>query len=300
MATTTHPTAKTRPPTRSMRTTALVAGVLYLITIVASIPAQFVLYHPVFSDPEYVLGAGADTRVLWGGFLELITALACIGTAVVLYPVVRRHGEAIALGFVTARVFEAALIAVGIVSVLSVVTLRQPGVGGTEATALVTTAQALVAIHDWTFLLGPGVLPGINALLLGYLIYRSGLVPRIIPTLGLIGAPLFLAVSMATLVGINEQISVWTATATLPIFAWELSLGLWLALKGFNPDTFAARRRSRKSSEASSPPQVQELERVRPSGHSPGGLMLGGSAESASGPEGGMLGGDFSRSGPSE
>ena len=222
------------------RRTALIAGVLYLITIVAAIPAQFVFYDAVLSNPDYVLGSGADTRVLWGGFFEVITALACIGTAVVLFPVVKRQNEAAALGFVTARVFEAALIAIGIVSLLSVVTLRQADATGAEATSLVTAARSLVAIHDWTFLLGPGVMPGVNALLLGYLMFRSGLVPRIIPVIGLIGAPLFLAAGTATLLGLNEQVSVWSGIATAPIFVWELSLGVWLAVKGFKPSPITA------------------------------------------------------------
>ena len=224
----------------AMRRTALIAGVLYLITIVASIPAQFVFYNPVLSNPDYVISSGADTRVLWGGFFEVITALSCIGTAVVLFPVVKRQNEAAALGFVTARVFEAALIVVGIVSLLSVVTLRQAGATGTEATSLVTAARSLVAIHDWTFLLGPGVMPGVNALLLGYLLFRSSLVPRIIPVIGLIGAPLILAAGTGTLLGVNEQVSVWSGIATAPIFVWELSLGVWLVVKGFKPSPITA------------------------------------------------------------
>ena len=221
--------------TTTDRRVALVAGLLYLVTIVASIPAQYVSYAPVLTDARYVLGVGADTQVLWGGLLEVLTALACIGTAVVLYPVVRRQHEGAALGFVTARVLEAGLIVTGIVSMLSVVTLRQPDAVGADASALVVAAEGLVAVHDWTFLLGPGTVPGINALLLGYLMYRSGLVPRLIPLIGLVGAPLFLLAAAANIVGINEPTSVWTVLATLPIFAWELALGVWLLAKGFRP-----------------------------------------------------------------
>ena len=228
-----HTPRSSRAPYRGV---AMTAGVMYLITIVASIPAQFINYAPIFDNADYVLGAGADTRVMWGGLLEVIAALACIGTAVVLYPVVRRQHEGAALGFVTARVFEASLIVTGVVAMLSVVTLRQPGATGAEAAARVVTSEALVAVHDWTFLLGPGVMPGINALLLGYVMYRSGLVPRVIPAIGLIGAPFFLLAGAASIVGINEAGSVWTALVTLPIFAWEAALGVWLTVKGFNPD----------------------------------------------------------------
>ena len=237
-------TGQTSPSSsRSSRTTAtpyrgvaMTAGVMYLITIVASIPAQFINYAPILNNPDYVLGAGADTRVMWGGLLEVVAALACIGTAVVLYPVVRRQHEGAALGFVTARVFEASLIITGVVAMLSVVTLREPSADGAEGVSRVVTSEALVAVHDWTFLLGPGVMPGINAILLGYAMYRSGLVPRLIPAIGLVGAPFFLLAGAASIVGINEAGSVWTALVTLPIFAWEAALGVYLTIKGFRSD----------------------------------------------------------------
>jgi Domain of unknown function (DUF4386) len=197
----------------------------------------------VLNNPAaFILGSANDTAVLWGGLLELINALACIGTAVVLFPVVKRQNEAAALGFVTSRMFEAAVIVIGIVSLLSVVTLRQDlaGAPGTDAAALVTTGHALVAVYDWALLLGPGVMPAVNALLLGYLMYRSGLVPRLIPTMGLIGAPLLLASSIKTMFGHNDQVSVLSAIAVIPIFFWELSLGVYMVVKGFKPSTLTA------------------------------------------------------------
>ena len=213
------------------RRTALIAGVLYLVTFLASIPAVF-LMGPVLTDPNYVLGAGADGQVTLGAFLDVITALAGIGTAVALFSIVKRQHEGLSIGFVASRGFEAAVIAIGVVSVLAVVTLRQPGATGVEATSLVITQRALVAVKDWTFMLGPGM-AGLNALLLGTLMYRSHLVPRIIPTLGLIGAPIYLSAQIATAFGFNETTTVWSAVGLLPIFVWELSLGLWMAFKGF-------------------------------------------------------------------
>jgi len=225
----------------STRRTALVAGIFYLITFVASIPAVFLL-APVLDNADYIVGAGADTRVIWGCFLDLINALACIGTAVALFPVVKRQHEATALGFVTSRMLEAAIILIGVVSLLAVVTLRQDlaGAPGTDMASLVTAGRALVAVRDWTFLLGPGLMPGINALLLGWLLYRSGLVPRVIPLMGLIGAPLLIASATATLFRGNDPVTVLAAIATVPIFLWELSLGLWLVVKGFKPSPITA------------------------------------------------------------
>ena len=225
----------------SARRTALVAGLFYLITFAASIPAVFLL-APVLNHPGYIVSPGADTRVLWGCFLDLVNALACIGTAVALFPVVRRQNEAAALGFVTSRMLEAAIIVIGVVSLLAVVTLRQDlaGAPGTDTASLLTTGRALVAVRDWTFLLGPGLMPGINALLLGYLMYRSGLVPRLIPVLGLIGAPLLIASATAALFRGDHLVPVLAVIATIPIFVWELSLGLWLVFKGFKPSPITA------------------------------------------------------------
>ncbi len=218
----------------SERRTALVAGILYLVTFASAIPAVFLL-DPVLSNPDYVIGPGADTQVRFGGLLDLVNALACIGTAVALYSVVRRQHEGFALGFVTTRVFEAAVIVIGVVSLLAVVSLRQDPPDGADPASLVAIAQSLVAVRDWTFLLGPSLMPAFNAFLLGYLMYRSRLVPRVIPAMGLIGAPLLLSSTVATLLGFNQEVSVWSGIATLPIFLWELSLGLWMTIKGFDP-----------------------------------------------------------------
>ncbi len=228
-----HKTAK-RAPMDSMRKTALVAGLLYLLTFI-SIP-RLILFGPVLNDPNFIVGSASDTGVLWGIVLEMIVAIAIVGTGVALYPVVKRQNEGAAMGFVAARLFETGVIAVGIISLLSVVTLHQQfgGVAGRDAASLVTTGQSLVAVQNWTFVIGQGLMPGINALLLGYLMYRSRLVPRIMPALGLVGAPLIISAAIGQVLGINEQVSIWSGIATLPIFLWELSLGLWLVFKGFN------------------------------------------------------------------
>jgi hypothetical protein len=227
----------------STRTIATVTGVLFLITFIASIPAAFVLYPPLLNDPNYIVGAGDDMRVSLGALLEVIVVVANIGTAVVLYPLVKRQNEIVALGYVTARVVESTIIMVGIISLLSVVTLRQEfaGAAGADAAGLVTVGGALVAFHDATFLLGPGFLAGLgNGILLGYLMYRSGLVPRGMAMLGLIGGPLLIASFVTVLFGAYEQVSLPSAIATIPEFLWELSLGIYLVVKGFKPSPITA------------------------------------------------------------
>ena len=212
----------------SLRRSALVAGVAYLLTFV-SIPTLS-LYSAV-REPGYVTGPGPDTPVLVGGMLEMIVALACIGTAVALYPVVKRQNEGVAMGFVGARVLEAGTIIVCVVSLLSVVSLRRSGAGADAA----VMAQGLIAFHDWIFLLGQGFIPAVNALLIGSLLYASRLVPRPLPVLGFIGAPLLVMSVLGTLFGAWAQQSAVPAAATVPIAVWELSLGVYLVIKGFRP-----------------------------------------------------------------
>jgi hypothetical protein len=217
----------------SSRKFSLAAGVLYLLTFV-SIPT-LALYGSV-RDPNYIVGPGPDTSVLIGAVLEVIVALAGIGTAVALFPVVKKQNEGVALGFVGTRVLEAAAIFAGVASLLSVVTLRQAGVG---ADALVT-GQALVALYDRLFLLGQSLMPAMNALLLGSLLYRSHLVPRVLPLLGLIGAPLLIAGDAAILFGLLGRVSPLAGISALPIALWEFSLGVWLTAKGFNPSAITS------------------------------------------------------------
>jgi uncharacterized protein DUF4386 len=228
---------------------------LFLITFIASIPAAFVLYAPVLDDPRYIVGAaGADTLVSLGALLEFIVVIANIGTAVVLFPILRRQNEILALGYVTSRVLESTIIMVGVFSLLSVVSLRSgldpatplqdlAGPAGADAALLVTAGKLLVALHDWTFLFGPGILAGVgNGMLLGYLMYRSALVPRGMAVLGLIGGPVLVAAAVAILFGVIEAGSVWQVIATAPEFFWELSLGIWLIVKGFNPSVLASEK----------------------------------------------------------
>ncbi|MBT8159279.1 DUF4386 domain-containing protein [Arthrobacter sp. GN70] len=210
------------------RKIALLAGALYLATFV-SIPT-LTLYAPVH-DRGYVTGSGPDTGVMVGGVLEIIVAFACIGTAIVLYPVVKRQNQSLALGFVAARTLEASTIVAGVACLLAVVSLREAGAGADA----VVTGQALVALYDRFFLLGQSLIPAANALLLGSLLYKSRLVPRVLPVLGFIGAPLLLASNGAVMFGLIDRISPVSGIATLPIAVWELSLGVWLVVKGFKP-----------------------------------------------------------------
>ena len=226
------PVALDRPTAASTRKLARIAGVLFVITFITSIPA-LLLYDAVLNDAAYITGAGADTRVELAAFLELLLIIANIGTALALFPILKRQNEALALGYVTARVVESAFIAVGILSVLSIVTLRQDAAGA-DAGALVVAGESLVAIKDWTFLLGPGFVVGVgNGLILGYLMYRSGLVPRRMAMLGLVGGAFICASGIAVLFGVIEAGSVAQAIATIPEFIWELSLGIYLIAKGF-------------------------------------------------------------------
>ncbi len=214
------------------RKTSLVAGILYLVTFISSIPAVMLL-APVLDNPNYIISAGADFQVICGISLDIVNALAAIGTAVAVYWVVKRQNEGTALGFVATRMVEGTTVIIGVVCILALVTLRQTVGGvGTDSAALVAVGQGLVAVRGWTFTLGPSLMPALNALLFGTLLYRSRLVPRFISAAGLIGFPLQLSVAILTIFGIN--ITIFSLIALVPIFFWELAVGLWMAIKGFN------------------------------------------------------------------
>ena len=244
--TTTARTAETKSspsaPMDSMRRAALVVGVLFVVTYITSIAAKFAFYPPFLEDVDYITGSGEDTRVLWGAFSEMVLIFANIGTAVALYPVLKRRFPALSLGFVTARIMESVFIAVGILSVLTLVTMRQDfsGAAGDDS-SLQAVGHALTTLQEWTFNLGPGVVVGVgNGLILGYLMYRTGLIPRAMAMLGLVGGTFILLSGTAVIFGVIEAGSGPLVLASMPEFFWELSFGVYLIVKGFKPAAVTA------------------------------------------------------------
>ncbi len=216
----------------STRRTALIFGVLFLATFVFSI-GGVILYNPVLHPADFMAGTGGDTRVRLGLFCEVLLIIANIGTAIVVFPIFRRQNETLALGYVTARIAECTFIAIGIVSLLAVVTLRQKAAGG-DAGSLVADARSLVAVRNWTFVLGPGFVVGVgNGLILGYLMYQSGLMPRGLAILGLIAGPLICISGLAVVLDVIDRGGAAQGIATIPEFIWELSLGIYPMVKGF-------------------------------------------------------------------
>ena len=221
------------------RKIATLTGWLMVVTFVTSIPAYFFLYAPVRNNPGSITGAGPDptASVALGAVLEIILIIAQFGVAVVPYALFRRYSEGLALGYVAARLVECMFTAIGIVSLLTFVFMRQEGTAGTDA----ALGEAFVAIYDSAFLIGPGIFAGVaNGMILGYLMYRSGLVPRGMAMLGLIGGPLLVAAAIAVLFDVIERGSAVQAVATIPEAAWELSFGIYLIVKGFRPSPILA------------------------------------------------------------
>ena len=213
------------------RKSALAVGVLFILTFITSIGAVFA-YGPALSDPNYINGAGPDGRVFFGAFLELMLILTNIGCAVVLYPFLKRQNEALALSYVAARIVECTFILVGLLSVLTITSMRSAA--GADAGSLSLIGKTLLALHNWTFLLGPGFTDGIGTgAILGYLMWRSGLVGRRMALFGLLGGPLLAASGAAVLLGVIPQFGAVQDIATAPEFIWEAFLGLYLTFKGF-------------------------------------------------------------------
>jgi Domain of unknown function (DUF4386) len=216
----------------SFRKTALVGGLLYLITFVGSI-ASALLVGPVLNDPAYILGAGADQQIGLAGIFELVNVFALIGCGIAFFSVVRKVHEGLAIGYLATRLFEGAIITISVVSLLSIMTLHQQVAAGTDGEGLVPVAAALVAVRNWAIVIGSNMAP-FNALMLGTALYRARLVPRAIPALGLIGAPILIAWVAAKILGLSEPGTPFHIVAVMPFFFWELALGLWLTFKGFN------------------------------------------------------------------
>jgi hypothetical protein len=230
----------TRPGTTSAdptRRTATIVGWLFIITYITSIAAKIGFYPPLF-DGNYITGPGQDTRVLWGAFSEAILIIANVGSATAMYTVIKRRYPNLAISYVAARIMESVFIGVGILSVLVLVTLRQDYVStdGAAAAGLTAVGDAFVALQEWTFCLGPGFVVGVgNGLILGYVMYRTGLVPRRLAMLGLIGGPLIVLSGSAAMMGFIELDGTWQTLAAVPEFFWELGLGIYLIVKGFKP-----------------------------------------------------------------
>ena len=206
------------------RKTSLTAGILYLLTFI-SIPTLS-LYHEIH-QPNFVLGSAPSTDVVLGGMLELVMALACIGTALAFYPVLKKQNEMLALGFVAARILEATLIFAGVASLLTVLNLRSLGA---EAQVV---SRGLVMLYDRLFLISQSFIPAVNALLLGTLLFQTRLVPRILPIIGIIGAFTLVAGDVAVLYGVYDQRAPIAGLSAIPIALWEFSLGIYLTFKGF-------------------------------------------------------------------
>lgn len=217
----------------SYRTTAIAVGVLFLITHVTAIVPR-IFYGPFLLD-----GTGDPGAVTFGALLEVILALTVVGTAIALYPVAKRQDAGLAVGYVALRTLEASVILVGVVGILTLVSLRASVAGLADDSSVAPLIDTLVAFVDLSFVVGPGFICGTNTVLMAWIMYRSGLVPRFIAVLGLVGGPLVFAFNVVKLFGFSEQMMPWAALAVVPIFAWELCLAFYLIVKGFRPEALA-------------------------------------------------------------
>ncbi len=221
---------------KTNRSSAILAGVLFIIAAVAAI-IGVLLYNPILKDPAYIIKTTPhETQVLWGAFFEIITALAVIGTPLALYPVLKKYNERMALASVGFRLLEAGMIIIGILSLLTIVTLNHEFSKeiNPDTTTYLIAGKSLLALHDWTFLFGPNLLLGPSTLMTAYLLYTSRLVPRFISILGLAGGPLIFSCGILVLFGAFPQVSAWGALLAIPVFLYEMSLAIWLLVKGFN------------------------------------------------------------------
>lgn len=217
-------------------------GVWFLLTWVFAIAGRELL-DPAYNDPHYILGAGSDVRVQLGAVFDFLLIIANIATAVVLYPIVKRQSQIGALGYVTARIMESAFIMVGLLSLVSIVALRQDvsGLTGADVAALEATGRSLATVYEFAFLFGPGLVVGFgNGLILGWLMYSSGLVPRRLAMLGLIGGPSLIVAFVLVLFEVVETGSAGQFVFSLPEMVWEAALPIYVIWKGFRPSAITS------------------------------------------------------------
>lgn len=221
---------------RSAKLAAKVVGVLFILAAVSSI-IGLILYDPILNDPDYLVTiAEHANQVILGALMELILVVSAVGTSIIMFPFLRRYNESIALGHVCFRFMEAVIITIGIVSVLSLLTLSQEYVasGASNVASFQASGTLLHSVHNWTFLLGPNFMLGINTMMYSYIFYQSRLVPRFISLLGMTGAALVFIAALLEMFGVFSQLSVWGALMSLPVAANEMILAVWLIAKGFN------------------------------------------------------------------
>lgn len=220
----------------SNRKNEIIVGVLFILATVTAITG-LALYQPVLNDPDYIIkGSANETQVIWGAFCELILAFSVIGTSIMMYPILNKENESIAIGYVCFRLLEASIIIIGIISLLSVVTLNQEFAKSADPNVIsfLTAGKLLVTVHNLTFLFGPNLALGTGTLMMSYILYKSKLVPRFIYVLGLVGGPLIFASAVLVMFGVFPQISVWGAMLAIPVFVYEMTLAIRLIGKGFD------------------------------------------------------------------
>ncbi|ASS68165.1 MULTISPECIES: DUF4386 domain-containing protein [unclassified Paenibacillus] len=221
----------------SNKTASKIVGVLFILAAVTSIIGGLILYKPILNDPDYLVqGSAHANEVVLGAVMELILVISAVGTATTMFPFLRKFNETIALWHVCFRFLEAIVITVGVISVLSLLALSQDYVaaGSPDIASYQVSGTLLKAVHDYTFLLGPNFFLGINTMMYSYIFYKSKLVPRFIPILGLTGSALIFLAALLEMFGVIDQVSAWGAILALPIFANEMTLAVWLITKGFN------------------------------------------------------------------
>lgn len=227
---------------KSNQKAAKIVGVLFILAAVSAV-AGVMLYDPILNGSDYLInGSKHANQVILGALMELILVVSAVGTATTMFPILRRYNETIALWHVCFRFLEAIVITVGVISVLSLVTLSQEFVaaGAPDVAAFQTSGTVLKAIHEWTFMLGPNFMLGINTMMYSYIFYKTKLVPRFIPILGMTGATLVFICALLVMFGVIEQVSVWGGLLALPVAANEMILAVWLIMKGFNSSALAS------------------------------------------------------------
>ena len=232
----------------SNKKAARIVGVLFILAAVTAI-IGLSLYDPILKGPDYLMkGSEHANQIILEAVMELILVISAVGTATTMFPFLKKYNETIALWHVCFRFIEAVIITIGVISVLSLLTLSKEYVaaGAPDIASYQASGIVLKAIHEWTFLLGPNFMLGLNTIMYSYIFYKSNLVPKFIPIIGMTGATLVFIAALLEMFGVIQQVSVWGAILSLPVAANEMILAVWLIVKGFNESALATISSKRK------------------------------------------------------
>ncbi len=222
----------------SYRKTSIIVGVLFITATVTSILGGSLISSVIDSPDDFLNVSSNENQIIIGCLLVLVDALAVIFIAILVFPILKKYNEGLALGYIGLRIFEGVVFIIGVISILAILTLSQEYVAGTlEAPYSQGLVALLLGVYDWSWLVGPLIFFALSTLPFYYLLYQSKLIPQWLSGWGLIGGILVTLFGLLAMFGFDTTSTI-SMFLFLPIAVQEMALAVWLIVKGFNPSEY--------------------------------------------------------------